>query len=42
MNDEAPVFEKEEFSFDVDEHAEIGKYLGAVKATDLDASDIIT
>jgi hypothetical protein len=42
VNDEAPVFVREEFSFDVDENAKIGTYLGAVDAKDLDAFDSIT
>ncbi|PNF25389.1 hypothetical protein B7P43_G09776 [Cryptotermes secundus] len=42
VNDEAPVFVREIFSFDVDENAEIGTYLGDVNAKDLDAFDSIT
>lgn len=42
INDEFPVFEKESFTFTVDEHAAIGTYLGSVKANDRDASDNIT
>jgi hypothetical protein len=42
VNDEAPVFVREVFSFDVDENAKIGTYLGDVNAKDLDAFDRIT
>jgi hypothetical protein len=42
VNDEAPVFEREIFTFDVEENTKIGTYLGKVEARDLDAFDIIT
>jgi hypothetical protein len=41
LNDEIPVFEKEDFVFNVTEN-ENGTVLGNVKATDLDDFDSIT
>jgi len=42
LNDEPPIFEKQEYVFSAEEHTVIGTELGFVKANDRDAFDTIT
>jgi hypothetical protein len=41
INDEAPEFVTNDFTFTVQEHAPAGTVLGSVQAVDLDSNDII-
>jgi predicted acyltransferase (DUF342 family) len=41
LNDESPIFEKQEYEWSVDEHTAIGTILGHVKANDRDANDTV-